>query len=595
MGGRSKVVGVAMSFFLVVPACGGDDDDTGTYNAGGGATDGGVASDASGGDSDSGSDATACVPVLESCIVLGIDEDCDGEIDEGCVCVPFSESSCYDGPPGTEGIGACKAGTKTCSIDGKAFGPCTGQVVPEFDDCFSATDDDCDGAATACTGDPTWSSHLDAEETAHHLASATGVDVDGQGNVIAAGAFVATLQPTGAASTVGSAGQDTDVFIVKYSAAGTHLWTKTLGIPGAPTYSGWLRGVKVAVDSNDNIVIVSDYTGQLALGNQTYTDTLRDLFVLLLDPSGNVLWSRVFTGSASESVRAVEIDANGDIVILGSFGSSSGNPNGGGDIVFEPGASLEVTSATHGFLLKLTGATGDYVWSRLMGNPDDPSNVVPGHLAIGIDGKIFATADLWGTVEMFNAEIPAGGYLLEYLPNGDPWLIAGVGSLGGGTPIAAHPDGGIVAAAAFTGTEDFGTGSMTATDSDVAILHIANNSQVSFAKQLGGPGSSSARGIGVDLAGNVSLVGQFTGTLGENEKTVTSAAGAHFVAKLDSSSNLGWIQSFDSTGSQLSLDFALGPQGGASVVGHFNGTFPFGTASYEAVPTHDGFLLNFAP
>ncbi|MEZ4309758.1 MAG: hypothetical protein R3F14_17110 [Polyangiaceae bacterium] len=41
---------------------------------------------------------------------------------------------CYDGPPGTENVGICKAGQRTC-LDNGFFGPCVDQVVPKEEIC----------------------------------------------------------------------------------------------------------------------------------------------------------------------------------------------------------------------------------------------------------------------------------------------------------------------------------------------------------------------------------------------------------------------------------------------------------------------------
>ena len=63
------------------------------------------------------------LPTTETC--NGIDDDCDGTIDEGVT------QSCYTGPSGTQGVGACRAGTQTCVVGGTGtWGACAGQVLP---------------------------------------------------------------------------------------------------------------------------------------------------------------------------------------------------------------------------------------------------------------------------------------------------------------------------------------------------------------------------------------------------------------------------------------------------------------------------------
>ena len=85
-------------------------------------------------------------PANETC-GDGLDTDCDGAADEGCVCAPGTVASCYSGPAGTEGVGTCAAGTQACSADGTSYGACTGDVTPATDVCGDGLDTDCDGVA----------------------------------------------------------------------------------------------------------------------------------------------------------------------------------------------------------------------------------------------------------------------------------------------------------------------------------------------------------------------------------------------------------------------------------------------------------------
>ncbi|AUX21680.1 hypothetical protein SOCEGT47_021670 [Sorangium cellulosum] len=81
-----------------------------------------------------------------------------------CSCAPGATRACYQGPPGTEGVGPCAPGISTCRASGLSWGPCLGQVLPELDTCADDVDNDCDGAAdnppdqdgdgwTICEGD----------------------------------------------------------------------------------------------------------------------------------------------------------------------------------------------------------------------------------------------------------------------------------------------------------------------------------------------------------------------------------------------------------------------------------------------------------
>jgi hypothetical protein len=86
-------------------------------------------------------------PAPETC-ATPVDDDCDGQVNEegaGCICAPSTAAPCYSGPAGTEGVGACVAGTSICNAEGTAYSPCTGEVTPAAETCATPGDDDCDG------------------------------------------------------------------------------------------------------------------------------------------------------------------------------------------------------------------------------------------------------------------------------------------------------------------------------------------------------------------------------------------------------------------------------------------------------------------
>jgi hypothetical protein len=68
----------------------------------------------------------------------GEDDNCNGQIDEGCGCTPSGTvQDC-----GTD-VGLCELGTQTCQVDG-TWGPCQGGVSPTARVCDTG-DHDCDG------------------------------------------------------------------------------------------------------------------------------------------------------------------------------------------------------------------------------------------------------------------------------------------------------------------------------------------------------------------------------------------------------------------------------------------------------------------
>jgi hypothetical protein len=81
-----------------------------------------------------------------ACVVVQSPGESACETDEDCniVCEEGATEACeYTGPEGTEDVGACVAGTRTCVSN--SWSACTGEVTPGSETC-NGVDDDCDGS-----------------------------------------------------------------------------------------------------------------------------------------------------------------------------------------------------------------------------------------------------------------------------------------------------------------------------------------------------------------------------------------------------------------------------------------------------------------
>ena len=158
------------------------------------------------------------------------------------LCTPAATQPCYDGPAGTQGMGICKAGTQTCAADGMSWGACTGEVLPQTENCATPIDENCDGMAPACKGDLGWA--LRFGDAADQYV--TSIAADGAGDVIVTGYFAGTMSFGG--SPLVSAGTF-DVFVAKLDPSGNHLWSKRFGDAGGQDGAG------VAVDGKGDVLV----------------------------------------------------------------------------------------------------------------------------------------------------------------------------------------------------------------------------------------------------------------------------------------------------------------------------------------------------
>ena len=109
------------------------------------------------------------LPAAENCR-SPFDDDCDGQVNENCVCSERQGMPCYGGPSATQGVGICHGGTIGCDPFGNVT--CLGQQLPQRDACWTQTDENCDGQSPPCQNVPgwTWGGSM-VRPRAHHTAT----------------------------------------------------------------------------------------------------------------------------------------------------------------------------------------------------------------------------------------------------------------------------------------------------------------------------------------------------------------------------------------------------------------------------------------
>jgi hypothetical protein len=221
------------------------------------------------------------------------------------------------------------------------------------------------------------------------------VGVDGGGNVVVTGYFQGAVNFGGGPLT--SAG-GTDIFLMKYSAAGAHVWSKRFGGVSDD------RGTGVAVSGTGDVVVTGYFnaTADFGGGAQVSTGGV-DIFLAKYSSAGTHTWSKVFgtTYGYGDVSRGVALDASGNIALTGSI---LGPVNFGGGALAESG-SYDIFAAKF-------SASGAHLWSKRFGVLyDDHGNAI----VMDAGGNIIVAGDFFEGVDFGGGELLSPGNVDSFL------------------------------------------------------------------------------------------------------------------------------------------------------------------------------------
>jgi hypothetical protein len=191
--------------------------------------------------------------------------------------------------------------------------------------------------------------------------AASDIATDGSGDVYLTGSFQSSTITFGEITLTNNSTSliPEDMFIVKYDPSGTALWAK---IAGGISVN---RGSGIATDGNGNVYV----TGPFCLYPITFGTIILpnggawDMFIVKYDASGNVPWAKRAGGSKTEYGRGIATDRNGNVFVIGDFGSSTITF---GTITLNNTYGTNTSNYTDIFIAKYD-ANGNVPWAKCAG------------------------------------------------------------------------------------------------------------------------------------------------------------------------------------------------------------------------------------
>jgi hypothetical protein len=379
---------------------------------------------------------------------------------------------------------------------------------------------------------------------------------------------------------------------------GEALWFDQVGDVNAD------HAYSVRVDANGYVYVVGSFSGTVMIGGKTLTgQTQQDMYVAKLDGStGTAVWAFRFGATSSLNPRAVGVDGAGDVIATGSF---SGTLNFGG---------TPLTGDTAGdiFLVKLSGATGAYVWSKSYGSSG--TDLVSG-LAVDSnhDIVIVGSYKCAGLPCQTQPTLTFGGATFTNAGDYDGWIAKLSGTNGGhiwsaafgstghdfANGVAVAGNGDVAVTGSFSGTVNFGDGPRSSAGlMDIFIARYSSAGTLQYTQRYGSTGDDQGNAVSVGTAGQTFFLGTFSGTVNFGGPTPLTANGssASVVAKYTLAGANAWAETFDSTGTVLGADVGAIP-GAVVVIASFCGSVTLGTqtlSSATACPDYDILVTQLA-
>ncbi|MEO8147333.1 MAG: T9SS type A sorting domain-containing protein [Bacteroidia bacterium] len=370
------------------------------------------------------------------------------------------------------------------------------------------------------------------------------------------------------------------------------LWAKSAGGTSGD------YGIDITTDVSGNVLVTGGFESySITFGTTTLTNvgTYGDILLVKYNASGNVVWAKSAGGTSDDKAYGICTDANGNVLVTGSFASSS--------ITFGT-TTLTNVSGSDIFIVKYD-ASGNVLWAKSAGgtsvdygfsiSTDANGNVL-------VTGMFTSTSITFGTTTLTNLGI-SNIFVAKYNASGSVlWAksAAGTSNNVGGRGISTDASGNVLVTGKFKSASiAFGTITLNNTGGeDFFIVKYDASGNVLWAKSAVGASDDYGAGISTDASGNVMATGSFDSfsiTFGTTTLTNTSLSKADiFIVKYDPSGNVQWDQLAGGTFHDYGYSISTDASGNLLVTGSFaSPAITFGTTTLTNAGSDDIFVVKY--
>lgn len=375
------------------------------------------------------------------------------------------------------------------------------------------------------------------------------------------------------------------------AASGAHVWSEAFGHDDGSQMQ-LVRAV--AVDAAGDVVLVGSYKAAIDFGGGPLPSSgeRNRTFVAKLGPHGEHRWSHGF-GPGDAWASSVAVDADGQVVVAGGL---MGSVDFGGGL-------LSTAGNFNAFVAKLT-PDGAHVFSTVFGvNAYTKATGV----AVGAHGEIALTGVSNGAVDFGGGSthepLRDNAFLVSFAPDGTyRWShqfgtdmsTYAVDFDEAPAAVAFDGSGNVVVTGSYSGTTDFGGGPLTSVGtSDVFVAKFAPTGAHVWSRRFGDENQQIASALAIDARGHVVVAGLFLGTIELDDGPLTSGGASDvFIAQLSADGTRARGERFGGADDQYATGVAVDACGEITLTGYGWGSIDFGGGAVSLSSLDDSFVAH---
>lgn len=363
------------------------------------------------------------------------------------------------------------------------------------------------------------------------------------------------------------------MFLARHAPDGAREWILRFG--SSPVDEP--RAVAVAPDGT--VLVAGLFTGELGFGAASGVEAMKpvggaDAFLLGLDAGGAPRWALQWGGKHADAVRALAVDAAGNVYVAGTFQLTADFDAGDGRTLLTSAGRTDI------FVLKLD-AERRLAWAQQLGgeHADDVTA-----LTVAADGTVYvggSSEGPWvgeGSAEdgSGSPEVTPSAFVVALAPDGTRrWRRRFLSDRGIAVAgLAAGADGAIYVGGSFQGTLRSIRGVTVANPAgwDLFLARLDAEAELYWIRDVGADSEQSLTAQALTTtAGGPLLAGWFQGNVdfdpGAGRTPLQAETTAGFLLALDAKGELAWADPPAASGYSQVLAVAAARDGRAAAVG----------------------------